>query len=110
MGKNIEPLLHSVGVSPCYIGYRYFISAVEMAAADVNRLTNIKKEIYIPLAEKYNVSLSSLEKSIRTIRDVIVRNNGKVLLEHMAGYKLCHDNLPYPRELIGMFAYYMQKP
>ena len=100
MKETLTKFLLRIGVFQCYAGYPYFVSAVEMAIENPWRLSNIRQEIYRPLAARYGVSLSCIEKDIRTIRDVIVRNNGLAILEKMTYYR----NPPFPKEVIQIFA------
>lgn len=109
MKKQLESLLYSVGISYSYVGYPYFIAAVNMAKEDMSRLSNITKNIYMPLAKKYGISVPAFERSLRTIRDVLIRNNGMALLEELIGRPICHENIPYPKEIIEIFAYYLRQ-
>ena len=109
MIPNLRAALHSVGVFGHYRGYEYLISAVSMAAEDPERLKNICKEIYLPVAIEWNTSLSNVEKNIRTVRDVMMRNGGEKLLTEVAGCTFWKDKKPYPKELIGSLANYFGK-
>ena len=104
MKETLTKFLLRSGVFQCYAGYPYFVSAVEMAIENPWRLSNIRQEIYRPLAARYGVSLSCIEKDIRTIRDVIVRNNGLAILEKMTGQSFYYRNPPFPKEVIQIFA------
>ena len=104
MNNDIHEFLFSIGVSQSYTGYPYFISAVERIMEDRSRLSRIRRDIYLPLADQYNTSLSSVEKDIRTIRDVIIRNNGLKLLEKESGRRLYYSDPPFPKEVLEIFA------
>ena len=110
MKKTLDSLLHLAGANKCYVGYPFFTEAISMALEDPSRLTGIQKNIYLPIAKKYNVSMFQLEKDIRTIRDVIIRNGGYELLAELNGCQLCRKTQPYPKELIALFADYLRKP
>ena len=105
--KIIQELLSSVGVFSCYAGYRYFIDAVCMAAANPEKLLNIRKEIYVQIADTYDVQISSVEKDLRTIRDVLMKNEGALLLKRLTGSGIWQTRQPYPREVICIFAGYL---
>lgn len=105
---KIENLLHSGGVSHRYIGHTYFIRAVMLAVENPERLHHICKEIYEPIAEEYHTSSTAVERNIRTIRDVFVRNQGVEKLEQL-GLDYIMNQCPYPGELIEIFAYYCSK-
>ena len=106
MEREIERLLYRAGVLRTYVGYKYFVRAVMLVVENPARLLNAVKELYIPIAEEYNADRRSVEKDIRTVRDVFMRNNGKNVLMEM-GYYIWHER-PYPRELIEMFASYLR--
>ena len=107
MKKRIEQLLYSVGVTHCYVGFPYFVSAVILAAEDLSRLSNIRKHIYMPLTVTYKTQVHNIERDIRTIRSIIVQNAGIEWLERMAGYHLYRKEDIYPREIIGILANYI---
>lgn len=106
MEKEIERLLYRAGVLRTYVGYNYFIRAVILVYENPTRLFNTCKEIYIPIAEEYNTDYRSVEKDIRTVRDVFMRNNGQKVLNEI-GCDIWHEK-PYPRELIEIFAAYLR--
>ncbi len=106
MSKKIQAILHSVGVYRYYCGYSYFTDAVLMAAEDPERLQSILKEIYLPIALKYHTTISNVEKNIRTVRDVIMRHGGGELLTDLTGCPCWRTQMPYPKELISLFAEY----
>lgn len=109
MKRNIKTLLHSMGVYQNYAGYRYFVAAVELAAVEPARLTHMRQEIYFPVAEKFNVSIMQVERDIRTIRDVVVRNGGIKLLEEISGEKFFLNEILYPREIIEIVSHCIEQ-
>ncbi len=104
--SSIQVALRTVGVFKHYRGYYYFVSAVELAIEEPEKLQSVRKKIYLPVSEMYHTSLSNVEKDIRTVRDVMMRNDGRVLLQEMSGVSFWDNKLPYPREVIGIFAEY----
>ena len=99
MKPNMQSTLQAVGVLRHYCGYPHFVLSVAIAAENPDRLQNIRKEVYLPVAKLCHAELANVEKNIRTIRDVIMRNDGADLLEEMTGSS-------YPKEIIGIFAEY----
>ena len=71
------------------------------------RLQSIQKEIYITVASEYQTSIASVERDIRTVRDVMMKNGGEQLLIQMTGSPGWADKIPYPRDLIAIFAQYL---
>ena len=104
MKQEIQRLLYKGGVFHSYRGYAYFEEAVIMSCEDQDRLLSVCKELYAPIAKKYNTTHSIVEKDLRTIRDVFMRNGGKKILNEM-GFDFFSEH-PYPRELIEIFASY----
>ena len=106
MKQTMQSALQSVGVFRHYCGYPHFILAVTIAAENPDRLQNIRKEIYLPVAKICHAELANVEKNIRTIRDVMMRNDGAALLSEMTGNSCWDKRNPYPKEVIGIFAEY----
>ncbi|MCI8465728.1 MAG: hypothetical protein HFI63_07710 [Lachnospiraceae bacterium] len=104
MKKTLDILLFRAGVNQCYAGYPFFVEAVYMALEDPARLSSIQKSIYLPITLRHNITMFQLEKDLRTIRDVIMRNGGYELLENLSGCQFRRKNPPYPKEIIGIFA------
>ena len=74
MKPTMQSTLQSVGVFRHYCGYPHFILSVAIAAEDPGRLQNIRKEIYLPVARLCHAELANVEKTLRTIRDVLMRH------------------------------------
>lgn len=109
MKLDIESALHSVGVFSHYRGYHYLLDAVHIAAEDPEKLQSVCKEIYLPVARKWKTSVENVEKDIRTVRNVMMKNGGMRLLSEAAGCPFWKDKAPYPKEIIGIFASYFGK-
>ncbi len=106
MKQTIHSALQSVGVFCHYCGYRHFVLAVTLASQNPHRLQNICKEIYVPVAELCHAEVANVEKNIRTIRDVMMRNGGDALLAEMTNSPFWNNKAPSPKEVIGIFAEY----
>ncbi len=106
MKQNMQSTLPSVGVLRHYCGYPHFVLSVAIAAENPDRLQNMRKEIYLPVAKLCHAKLANVEKNIRTIRDVIMRNGGAALLEEITGSSCWKKRTPYPKEIIEIFAEY----
>ena len=94
MKQKLQSLLHTTGVFSYYYGYQYFIRSVELAVQNPERLQSIQKEIYITVASEYQTS-------------VMMKNGGEQLLIQMTGSPGWADKIPYPRDLIAIFAQYL---
>lgn len=106
MKKEIQKLLYRGGVFHSYRGYVYFENAVLLVYESPDRILNLRKEIYEPIAIEYNTNVKAVEKSIRTVRDVFMKNNGIEILKEM-GCVVWSTRYPYPRELIEIFASFL---
>jgi hypothetical protein len=101
-------MLYSVGVFRHYCGFNYFQDAVFLAVKEPERLQNIQKELYLPIAIKYHTRIANVEKNIRTVRDVIMKNGGEDLLTELTGSDFWMNKKPYPKEMIEVFADYFR--
>ena len=109
MKQKLQSLLHTTGVFSYYYGYQYFIRSVELAVQNPERLQSIQKEIYITVASEYQTSIASVERDIRTVRDVMMKNGGEELLVQMTGSHTWVHKVPYPRDLIAIFSEYLHR-
>ncbi len=98
-------LMQSAGLHPCYLGYEYFADAVLLAVEDDSRLQNVRRDIYGPIASSHQVSCSSVERDIRTVRDVLLRCAGSEVFLSSGLPPLWQNIPPYPRECIAFFAH-----
>lgn len=101
---TFQTLLYSVGVFQHYFGYAYLQEAVVLAAEKPERLHSIRKEIYFPVAKKHHTNVHNVEKDIRTVRDILIRNGGTDLLTELTGFDSWDGKRLYPKELIGILA------
>lgn len=75
---------------------------------DPKRLQHICKEIYSQIARMNQTNIANVEKNIRTVRDVFVRNGGMELLMKRERYRFWEDKKPYPKEFIELLVDYFQ--
>lgn len=104
MNEEFQSTMYSMGVLRHYCGYNYFQDAVFLVVEAPERLQSIQKEIYLPIAIKYHTNVANVEKNIRTIRDIMMKNGGKEILVELSGCQFWRDKKPYPKELIEIFA------
>lgn len=109
MDQKLQELLYSKGVFRHYQGYEYFVRSVYMVLENPERLQHMYKELYLPIALEYKKDVRTVEKNIRKVRDVFVKNGGTSLLAEMGGGKFWDDKTPYPREMIEIFAFYLKE-
>lgn len=80
-------------VSSRYKGYPLIVDAIEMYIEGDGKSIQITKDIYPKLAQKHNMSFSSVERDIRTIVEICWQNDRKYV-EEILGYKInkCPSN------------------
>lgn len=108
MDEKLQELLYSRGVFRHYQGYDYFVRAVYLVLEEPERLQHLYKELYLTIAIEYKKDVRTIEKNIRTIRDIFVKNGGNSLLAQMGGGPFWDDKRPYPKEMIEIFASYLK--
>lgn len=108
MTEAFQELMYSAGVFRHYYGYAYLEQGVILAMEDPKRLQHICKEIYSQIARMNQTNIANVEKNIRTVRDVFVRNGGMELLMKRERYRFWEDKKPYPKEFIELLVDYFQ--
>lgn len=108
MEEELQEILYSHGVLGTYKGYRYFIRAVSMAVEEPERVENICQDIYWPLASEFRKDVRTIEKHMRTVRDILMKHDGERLLEELGAGGIWVDSSPYPRDIICIFAHYFE--
>lgn len=86
---TILDILRQLGIGRNYCGFRAAVMAIELALEDEDRLLCVKRDIYGAIAERTGVSVTAVERNLRTV----IRRAWQVnpeLLNHMAGYPLKH--------------------
>lgn len=107
--NDMPEFFYSAGIYRHHIAGRIFMEAVFMAAEDLSRLENIAHNIYEPIAERHGISPGCVAKNVRDVRTTIMKHGGADLLEEMTGSRHWHAEMPYPHEIIEVFARYMRK-
>ena len=109
MEQLIQELLYSKGVFRHYQGYKYFVRSVGIVMENPECLQHIYKEVYLAIAVEEGKDVRTVERNIRTVRDVFLKNGGKSMLEEMSGGNFVSHKKPYPGEMIEIFATYIEK-
>lgn len=104
--KNIDERLQTLGITKKYKGYHFLKTAVTLAIEDEFRLQSVIREIYIPVAEKYNCKKHNVVKNIGTVSHLIWKNNRETLLK-IANYEMTKE--PPVSELISILASDIQR-
>ena len=101
-----EQLIRKARFSKRYQGYQYLLQCIELVLDDDSRLCALSKQVYQPIAQKYQVSYRCIERDIRTARDYAWQKGGKEVLEEISGGKFFE--VPTVGELIEIFAIYLR--
>lgn len=109
MEQELQKLLYTRGTFRHYRGCTYFIRAVNLAYQNPERLQHICKELYLPVALDFETDVKTVEKDIRQFRDAFMKNGGGELLAEISGATCWHSKTPFPREMIEIFVYYLEK-
>lgn len=85
----IRAIFRSLGVGRSYQGYEYVVYGLQLVLEDETRLKYITKSLYPDIAKKYHTSWGCVERNIRTVVDVVWREeNEACLLEICGGRKI----------------------
>ena len=88
---SISKLLHDLGI-PSYIkGYQFLRDAVNMIFDNPDMIGGITKELYPELANKYNTTVSRVERSIRHAVEVSWNRGDIKLMENIFGHSVDID-------------------
>ena len=88
---NLTKLLHELGMPSHIKGYEYIREGIMMLYNDPSIIGGITKELYPEIADKYNTSVSRVERAIRHAIEVSW-NRGKLdLMEEVFGHSVDYD-------------------
>ena len=88
---SISKLLHDLGIPSHIKGYQFLRDAVKMLFEDPNMVGGITKELYPELANKYNTTVSRVERSIRHAVEVSWNRGDLKLMENIFGHSVDID-------------------
>lgn len=88
---SISKMLHDLGIPSHIKGYQFLRDAVKMLFDDPNMIGGITKELYPELANKYNTTVSRVERSIRHAVEVSWNRGDIDLMEKIFGHSVDID-------------------
>lgn len=103
----IEEMLRTLGLSKSYKGFEYLQYAINLVWEDSDILTYICKGIYVDIAIYYKTTISSVERNIRTAKEVIWKKCDEMLLYTIFGESR-RDQVPQNAVFIDKLAYYIK--
>lgn len=104
--RRIEKALSDLHIKKRYHGRRLLFAAAALALEDENRLLEVRKKIYLPVAEQYGCNISNVERNIRTVCVRTWKDCREELCE-AANYSL--SSPPAASELIEIIVNYIQR-
>lgn len=105
--EEIQHLIHSLGINTTYHGYRYLCYAVELAVEDEDYLLCISKWLYPAIAAKYETTINSVERNIRTVITICWERGNRKLLNKISAYPL--SSKPSTGEFIDILVTYLKQ-
>lgn len=103
-GKMVYKIIRYFRITSNYKGYLLIIDAIKIYTENNYECLKITKDIYPTLATKYDMSLSSVERNIRTVIETCWKNDKKAV-EQLLGYKI--NKCPSNSVFIDAIAYYI---
>lgn len=88
---SISKMLHDLGIPSHIKGYQFLRDAVNMIFDNPNMIGGITKELYPELADKYNTTVSRVERSIRHAVEVSWNRGDIELMEKIFGHSVDID-------------------
>ena len=88
---NLTKLLHELGVPSHIKGYEYIREGIMLLYNDPTIIGGITKELYPEIAEKYNTSVSRVERAIRHAIEVSWNRGNLDLMEEVFGHSVDYD-------------------
>ena len=104
---DLYDLLSRLGATPNYTGFRYIACAVHLCLEQPHRLLLVTKLVYPDIGRRYGTNWKAVERNIRTLGDIIWREN-RPLLEALAHRPLLRK--PYPAQLLAILTFALRSP
>lgn len=89
--SSITKILHSLGIPSHIKGYQYIRDAIKFVYDDPNLIGGITKELYPMVGNKYSVSTTRVERSIRHAIEVSWNRGDWELMEEIFGHSVDID-------------------
>lgn len=86
----ITKMLHELGIPSHIKGHKYLRKAI-IIVYESFEINNVSKEIYQPIASKYNVSIASVERAIRNAIEISWNRGNFDVIEELFGHSLDID-------------------
>lgn len=81
MNNEISKLLHRLGITGNYHGFRQLLLAIELVLQDEDRLLAVGDKVYRPVALILGCGVSTVERNIRSVISIAWHTNPRLLRE-----------------------------
>jgi len=88
---SLTKLLHELGMPSHIKGYEYIREGIMLLYKDPSIIGGITKELYPEIADKYNTSVSRVERAIRHAIEVSWNRGNLDLMEEVFGHSVDYD-------------------
>ena len=88
---SLTKLLHELGMPSHIKGYEYIREGIILLYKDPSIIGGITKELYPEIADKYNTSVSRVERAIRHAIEVSWNRGNLDLMEEVFGHSVDYD-------------------
>lgn len=88
---NLTKLLHELGMPSHIKGYEYIREAIILLYDNPNIIGGITKELYPEIANKFNTSVSRVERAIRHAIEVSWNRGDLEIMEEVFGHSVDYD-------------------
>ena len=103
--KDAKKLLRRLGADGTYLGFLFAAYGVAKVVEEPELLTHISKGLYVDLAAHFHVSTGSVERNIRTIRQLIWKKADREFLKEV--FPNSQEKEPANAEFIRALAEYL---
>lgn len=104
MGKRIEYILYSMGLTPNYKGYQQLILALRIVMEEPDSLRVATKQLYPAVAIRCGTNWKAVERNIRGMIKIAWETAPEKLKE-LSGCPL--EKRPKPTQFLAFFAHYL---
>ncbi len=105
--RNIEHLVRSLGIGATYRGYHYLNYGIKLCLENENYLLFVSRSLYPQIAERFDTSCGSVERSLRTVINVCWEQGNRQLLQEIALHPL--SNRPTSSEFLDILTAHLRR-
>lgn len=100
-------LVRKLGISANYRGYRFLVTAIELALEDETCLSSLGKSVYPTISQKFGVSQKAVESSLRRVIDHCWYRGDRTLLKNISCCEL--TKCPDTAQFLDILAFHLRQ-